>query len=91
MGYCQGMDYVVAHLLRVLQDTILLRVVQRQQHQANKSHNHASSKSSKVVGNDWRTISSEELRARMSDINSHSVVVEETVFRVMVRKCFALW
>jgi len=29
VGYCQGMDYVVAHLLRVLQDTILLREVQR--------------------------------------------------------------
>lgn len=27
VGYCQGMDYIVAHLLRVLQDTILLRVI----------------------------------------------------------------
>jgi hypothetical protein len=25
VGYCQGMDYVVAHLLRILQDTILWR------------------------------------------------------------------
>ena len=27
VGYCQGMDYIVAHLLRVLQDTILLRII----------------------------------------------------------------
>lgn len=65
VGYCQGMDYIVAHLLRVLQDTILLRVIQRSR------------------AKDWRTISSDELRAKMSDLNTQSEVVEEVVFGVM--------
>jgi hypothetical protein len=74
VGYCQGMDYIVAHLLRVLQDTILLRVVQQ----------------SMPIGQDnleWRSMSSDEknciLRARMSDINFKSAIVEEVVFDVM--------
>ena len=78
VGYCQGMDYVVAHLLRVLQDTILLRVVQRSNSGQSKDNQEG-----KAEENDWRTISSDELRARMSDINTHTVVVEEVVFRVM--------
>lgn len=92
VGYCQGMDYVVAHLLRVLQDTILLRVIQRamptaaaascqQQDQNNQINPDSEFKSLEVE--DWRTISSDELRGRMSDINSKSVVVEEVVFNVM--------
>jgi len=71
VGYCQGMDYVVAHLLRVLQDTILLRVVQR------------SMPGGQTEVDDWRTISSDELRTRMNDINTNSIVVEDVVFRVM--------
>ena len=78
VGYCQGMDYVVAHLLRVLQDTILLRVVQRSNSGQSKDNQEG-----KAEENDWRTISSDELRSRMSDINTHPVVVEEVVFRVM--------
>merc|ERR1712161_9087 len=95
IGYCQGMDYVVAHLLRVLQDTILLRVIQRSMsaaaaswqqkpNQTDKSEIHTSTKSLEVtVADSWRSISSDELRARMSGINSQSVVVEEVVFNVM--------
>jgi len=91
VGYCQGMDYVVAHLLRVLQDTILLRVVQRSmpastsatQEQQDKLDNLNKEKSTENTGEDWRAISSDELRARMSDINSQSAVVEEAVFNVM--------
>jgi len=71
VGYCQGMDYVVAHLLRVLQDTILLRVVQR------------SMPGGQSEVDDWRTISSDELRTRMNGINTNSIVVEDVVFRVM--------
>jgi hypothetical protein len=73
VGYCQGMDYIVAHLLRVLQDTILLRVVQ--QSTPNSQDNL-----------EWRSMSNDEknciLRAKMSDINK-SAVVEEVVFDVM--------
>jgi len=94
VGYCQGMDYVVAHLLRVLQDTILLRVIQRsmpaaavswqqQQDRTTESENHTSTKSSEAAVEDWRTLSSDELQTRMTHINSHSVVVEEVVFNVM--------
>lgn len=81
VGYCQGMDYIVAHLLRVLQDTILLRVVQR----SIPTGQNSTAKENKNIDEaaDWRTISPEELRARMNDINSHSVVVEEVVFQVM--------
>ena len=80
VGYCQGMDYIVAHLLRVLQDTILLRIVQR----STPSQNQAASENQGQRGvEDWRTISSEELRSRMSAINIHSMVVEEVVFGVM--------
>jgi hypothetical protein len=79
VGYCQGMDYIVAHLLRVLQDTILLRVVQR-------SIPTGQNPTTKENGNDeadWRKISPDELRAQMNDINTNSVIVEEVVFRVM--------
>jgi hypothetical protein len=77
VGYCQGMDYVVAHLLRVLQDTILLRVVQRSMPASHQDE------ASDAAVEDWRTISSDELRARMSAVNSQSAVVEEVVFNVM--------
>lgn len=79
VGYCQGMDYIVAHLLRVLQDTILLRVIQRSM-PSNQNHDDDENT---PRAKDWRTISSDELRARMSELNSHSVVVEEIVFGVM--------
>lgn len=61
VGYCQGMDYIVAHLLRVLQDTILLRAVKRMPD----------------------NLSNDQLRSRMDDLNTHTVVVEEVVFGVM--------
>lgn len=87
VGYCQGMDYIVAHLLRVLQDTILLRVVQRSIPARKSAQDTTSSENNEradgVAETDWRSISSEELRAQMSDINFQSVVVEEVVFGVM--------
>ena len=61
VGYCQGMDYVVAHLLRVLQDTILLRAVKRTPD----------------------NLSNDQLRSRMDDLNTQTVIVEEVVFGVM--------
>ncbi|KAL3823883.1 hypothetical protein ACHAXA_005465 [Cyclostephanos tholiformis] len=81
VGYCQGMDYIVAHLLRVLQDTILLREVQRSLPTGKNPK--TKEKEKQEEAEDWRTISSDELRARMNDINYNSVVVEEVVFRVM--------
>ncbi|KAL7484486.1 hypothetical protein ACHAW6_010118 [Cyclotella cf. meneghiniana] len=79
LGYCQGMDYVVAHLLRVLQDTILLRVIQGSMPilVSGNAHGDATSMT------DWRTVPTEQLRSKMTAINSETVVVEEVVFRVM--------
>lgn len=89
------MDYVVAHLLRVLQDTILLREVQRSMPSSDAisrwRRNPKSQENGDVIGNggkpieveDWRTISSDELRSRMSAVNSQSAVIERVVFGVM--------
>jgi hypothetical protein len=75
LGYCQGMDYVVAHLLRVLQDTILLRVVQGSMPMLAGIDITSTS--------DWKTMQAEQLRTKMSEINSETMVVDEVVFRVM--------
>ena len=75
LGYCQGMDYVVAHLLRVLQDTILLRVVQGSMPMLDSIDVSAI--------DDWKALPAEKLRAKMSEINTDKMVVDEVVFRVM--------
>ena len=77
VGYCQGMDYVVAHLLRVLQDTILLRAIQG----SIPGVNGPTLKDN--LTSDWRAMPSDQLRSRMNEINSQSEVVEDVVFRVM--------
>lgn len=79
LGYCQGMDYVVAHLLRVLQDTILLRVIQGSIPGVNNAPNVETNNALE----DWRTLSTDQLKQRMNEMNSQSFVVEEVVFRVM--------
>jgi len=73
VGYCQGMDYVVAHLLRILQDTVrwkaatgtLPRIIQS----APKS----------FYGHDF----DEQALAEMYAEIDRSLVLEETCFRVM--------
>ena len=75
LGYCQGMDYVVAHLLRVLQDTILLRVVQGSMPMLDSIDVSAI--------DDWKALPAEQLRSKMTEINSDTTVVDEVVFRVM--------
>lgn len=74
LGYCQGMDYVVAHLLRVLQDTILLRVVQGSITMPGDENRTTF---------DWKAMPAEQLRCKMNEINSETNVVDEVVFRVM--------
>jgi len=76
VGYCQGMDYVVAHLLRVLQDTILLRAIQ-----GCLPGTAVSNRPESLIS--WREMPSEQLKSRMNEFNRQSEVVEETVFRVM--------
>ncbi|KAL7472061.1 hypothetical protein ACHAXS_012377 [Conticribra weissflogii] len=76
VGYCQGMDYVVAHLLRVLQDTILLRAIQ-----GSLPGTTVSDRSKSLMS--WRKMPSEQLKSRMNEFNQQSDVVEEIVFRVM--------
>ena len=73
------MDYVVAHLLRVLQDTILLRVIQGSIPGVNNAPNVETNNALE----DWRTLSTDQLKQRMNEMNSQSFVVEEVVFRVM--------
>ncbi|KAL3790290.1 hypothetical protein HJC23_002916 [Cyclotella cryptica] len=79
LGYCQGMDYIVAHLLRVLQDTILLRVIQGSMPILGGGCAHGDA----ISMDEWRTMPTEQLRSKMNAINSETVVVEEVVFRVM--------
>jgi hypothetical protein len=74
LGYCQGMDYVVAHLLRVLQDTILMRVVQGSMPMPGCSN---------LRDGDWKKMPAEQLRSKMNEINSDTMVVDEVVFNVM--------
>lgn len=73
VGYCQGMDYVVAHLLRILQDTVMW--------QASKgtlpaviATAPAKPEASNLEFQDHQ---------RMYEEVDNSLVVEEVVFRVM--------
>jgi hypothetical protein len=71
VGYCQGMDYVVAHLLRVLQDTVRWRAVK-------------GSLPSAIVGAGKVPHVEITDASQIDDIAiDESMVVEETVFRVM--------
>jgi hypothetical protein len=73
VGYCQGMDYVVAHLLRILQDTV-------------RWHASAGRLPSVVVSapNHFyeQNLSPEQQRKIYTEID-HSLVVEEACYRVM--------
>ena len=73
VGYCQGMDYVVAHLLRILQDTIRWKTVNGSMPTSIRSTPSFSG---------GRNMSHEELKRAYAEIDN-SMVVEETCFRVM--------
>jgi hypothetical protein len=68
VGYCQGMDYIVAHLLRVLQDTV--------KWQASKGWLPAAlADAAKALPSTSGVVSDQAI--------NESLVVEEAVFRVM--------
>ena len=73
VGYCQGMDYVVAHLLRILQDTIRWKAVQ--------NHLPPCIVSVSTLP-DLSDLRSEPLSKIYEEVDK-SLVVEEVVFRVM--------
>lgn len=73
VGYCQGMDYVVAHLLRILQDTIRWQAVQGKLP--------ATIASTKTLP-DFSQMQHEPLSKLYAEVDK-SLIVEETVFRVM--------
>lgn len=73
IGYCQGMDYVVAHLLRNLQDTIRWKA-------ANKTLPSIISTASSVET--VVPVDAENIEAINKDID-FNLVVEETVIRMM--------
>lgn len=73
VGYCQGMDYVVAHLLRILQDTIRWKAVQGTL---------PSCIASTGTLPDFSTMQDEKL-SKLYEAVDKSLIVEETVFRVM--------
>lgn len=68
IGYCQGMDYVVAHLLRNLQDTIRWKA--------------ANKRLPSIVSTASALQITEDIETMNKDIDSNRVV-EETIVRVM--------
>ena len=68
IGYCQGMDYVVAHLLRNLQDTIRFKA--------------ANNSLPPIISTASTLNVTEDLEALNKDIDSNHVV-EEAIVRVM--------
>lgn len=68
VGYCQGMDYIVAHLLRVLQDTIMWRAAKGSLPAPLDDVVHALPDESGVISD---------------EAINESLIVEEAVFRVM--------
>jgi Rab-GTPase-TBC domain len=73
VGYCQGMDYLVAHLLRILQDTIRWKAVH--------GNLPAVVRSSTAIAN---SLSSNDDALSESYVKiDQSLVVEETIFLVM--------
>ena len=73
VGYCQGMDYIVAHLLRILQETVRWQAVRGELPSSIKSAPQTSYGSH---------LSEHELAEIYAEID-RSLVVEETCFRVM--------
>ena len=73
VGYCQGMDYVVAHLLRILQDTIRWKAAVGSLSGAEKYEG---------LGTYHAGLDDEGVNALMQKVDT-SPVVEETCFRVM--------
>ncbi|CAJ1942582.1 unnamed protein product [Cylindrotheca closterium] len=73
VGYCQGMDYVVAHLLRILQDTVMWK--------ASKGTLPSVISSAPEV----KRTSNMEFRDQQQIIQKveNSLVVEEVIFKVM--------
>jgi len=68
IGYCQGMDYVVAHLLRKLQDTIRLKA--------------ANEKLPAIISTASALNVTEDVEALNKEIDSNRVV-EETIIRMI--------
>jgi len=73
VGYCQGMDYVVAHLLRILQDTIRWK--------AANGTLPATIHCAPDLPSDQR-LSKQQLASAYAKVDE-TLVVEETCFRVM--------
>jgi hypothetical protein len=73
VGYCQGMDYVVAHLLRILQDTIRWQTMKDTLPDVIKAT--SSLPDLALLGDETPEKIYEEI--------DKSLVVEETVFRMM--------
>jgi len=84
VGYCQGMDYIVAHLLRILPETVLYRAVKGTLPPVIKSklRKNGSSMPSARPPSPARAGSSAALVSAL-EIDESSLVVEETVYRVM--------
>ena len=73
VGYCQGMDYVVAHLLRILQETVLYRAVKGTLPAIIKAKLCKEDASDDPASGAVSTL----------DIDESSLIVEETVYRTM--------
>jgi hypothetical protein len=73
VGYCQGMDYVAAHLLRILEDTIRWKAV------TGNLPSVIQFEPSSMIGHDNPDQSLSDMYAEVDK----SSVVEETCFRVM--------
>jgi hypothetical protein len=73
VGYCQGMDYIVAHLLRVLQDTVRYHSVRGTLCSVIGAHPEIPAADS----------DEQSLSTQIDQAIDLSLVVEETVFRVM--------
>ena len=91
VGYCQGMDYIVAHLLRILQETVLYRavkgtlppVIKSKLRKSRSSSPSPSQVSSPRPPSPARSAASAQGIVSALDIDESSLVVEEAVYRVM--------
>jgi hypothetical protein len=75
IGYCQGMDYVVAHLLRILQETVKWKA-------ANKCLVNGISTAASIDGSSFHPITPGNYQNIYKQIDDN-LVVEEVVLRVM--------
>mmetsp|Transcript_49437 Transcript_49437/g.148945 ORF Transcript_49437/g.148945 Transcript_49437/m.148945 type:complete len:551 (-) Transcript_49437:52-1704(-) len=76
-GYCQGMDYIVAHLLRIVQDTVLWKATKGSLPASLKTYQLAEGLEAAGVTNGNIIVGSTEAP------NTKHVIVEEAVFQVM--------